>query len=135
MRTIFEINELVDDLTEWSKLNQGHFFSVYYENKEPFTSKYEPNEPGIVDKVFGPDSPQLPYEPAQKFRNLQNANRKLKIYREQYPDFTLLYELHEEGVKLNTSDFLPTPNCTDNKPYSEKVDHYKALLAKCMKTL
>ena len=26
MRTIFEINELVDDLTEWSKLNQGHFF-------------------------------------------------------------------------------------------------------------
>ncbi len=134
-RKILEIYELVDELIEWSLLNYEHFFGEFYENKTPLTVKYEPNNPGIVEKVFGPDSPQLPYESAQKFQKLQSVNRKLKFYCERYPNFTLLSELHKEGNKLNTSDFLPTPNCTDSNPYSERVDHYKALLAKCNKAL
>ena len=134
-RTILELYELVDELIEWSLLNHEQFFSVYYDIKMPVTVKCEENNPGIVEKVFGPDPPQLPYESAQKFQKLQLNNRKLKFYCERYADFTLLSELHQEGNNLKSSDFFPTPNCSDNKPYSERVDHYRALLAKCNKTL
>lgn len=134
-RTLIDINELLDDLIEWSLLNHEQFFSVYYENKGPLTAKYEQNEPGIVNKVFGPDYPQMPYKTAQIFLELQIANKKLKYYCDRYPNFTLLIELYQEGGNLNTSDFFPPSNRMDNKPYSDKVDHYKALLDECSKAI
>ena len=134
-RTILEIFDLIDELIEWSLLQHEQFFGVYYDTKTPLTVKHERDNSGIVERIFGPDSPQLPYESEKIFQKLQFVNRKLKFYCERYPDFTLLSELHQEGNNLNTSDFLPTPNCTDHKPYSERVDRYRALLAKCNKAL